>query len=92
MKISEHKFDRLELDEIFAHKPISQFINDDMKTNLGTGSQNLKKIGKSYCPIFSFWSWNFQGRNVTVLTEFLTESGWIYLSSPFKKNLEDRVI
>ena len=29
MKFSEHKFDRL--NEIFAQKPISQFIDDGMK-------------------------------------------------------------
>ena len=38
MKISERTFDRL--DEIFAHKPISQLIDDGMKPNWGTGSQN----------------------------------------------------
>ena len=38
MKSSEHKFDRL--DEILAHKPISQLNDDDMKPNWGTGSQN----------------------------------------------------
>ena len=34
-----------------------------------------KKILKTYClilcPILSFWKWNFQDRNFTVLTEFL---------------------
>ena len=44
MKISEHTFDRL--DEIFAHKPISQLIDDGMKPNWGTGSQNLEKNWK----------------------------------------------
>ena len=38
MEISEHTFDRL--DEIFAQKPISQLIDDGMKPNWGTGSQN----------------------------------------------------
>ena len=38
MKFSEHKLDRL--DEIFAQKPISQSIDDSMKPNWGTGSQN----------------------------------------------------
>ena len=28
-------------------KPISQLIDDGMKPNWGTGSQNLEKIGKS---------------------------------------------
>ena len=41
MEISEHTFDRL--DEIFAQQPISQLIDDDMKPNWGTGSQNLEK-------------------------------------------------
>ena len=30
------------------------------------------KIAKSYCPIFSFWRWNFQDRNFTVSTDFFT--------------------
>ena len=38
MKFSEHKFDRL--DESFAQKPIIQLINNGMKPNWGTGSQN----------------------------------------------------
>ena len=38
MKFTEHKFDRL--DEISAQKPISQLIDDNMKLNWGTGSQN----------------------------------------------------
>ena len=38
MKFSDHKFDRL--GEIFAQKPISQLIDDGMKPNWGTGSQN----------------------------------------------------
>ena len=33
MKFSGHKFDRLELDELFAQKPISQLIDDGMKPN-----------------------------------------------------------
>ena len=44
MKISEHTFDRL--DEIFAHKPISQLIDDGIKPNWGTGSQNLERNWK----------------------------------------------
>ena len=40
MKFSEHKFDRL--DETFARKPISQLIDDGIKPNRGTGSQNPK--------------------------------------------------
>jgi len=36
------------------------------------------KIAKSYCPnlcpIFSFWRWNFQDRNFTVLTDFFTRN------------------
>ena len=61
MKICEHKFDRSELDEIFAHKPISQFINDDMKTNLGTESQNLKKNWKIILSHFQFLKLKFPG-------------------------------
>ena len=38
MKFSEHKFDRLYDD--FAQKSISQLIDDGMKPNWGTGSQN----------------------------------------------------
>ena len=38
MKFSEHKFDRL--DESFAKKLISQLIDDGIKPNWGTGSQN----------------------------------------------------
>ena len=38
MKITEHIFDRF--DEIFAEKPINQLIDDGMKPNWGTGSQN----------------------------------------------------
>jgi len=38
MNISEHKFDRL--DEAFAQKPVSQLIDDNMKPNWGTRSQN----------------------------------------------------
>ena len=41
MEISEHIFDRL--DESFAQKPINQLIDDGMKPNWGTGSQNLEK-------------------------------------------------
>ena len=38
MKFSDHKFDRL--DDIFAKKPISQLIDDGLKPNWSTGSQN----------------------------------------------------
>ena len=38
MKFTEHKFDRL--DEISAQKPISHLIDDNIKPNWGTGSQN----------------------------------------------------
>ena len=40
MKITVHTFDRF--DEIFAQKPINQLIDDSMKPNWGTGSQNLE--------------------------------------------------
>ena len=40
MKFSEHKFNRL--DEIFAHKPISQLIDDGMKPNWDTVSQIIQ--------------------------------------------------
>ena len=40
MNFSEHKFDRLKLNRIFARKPITQLIDDGMKPNWGTGSQN----------------------------------------------------
>ena len=40
MKFFEYKFDRL--DNIFAQKPIRQVIDDGMKPNWGTGSQNPK--------------------------------------------------
>ena len=40
MNISEHTIDRL--DNIFAQKPINQLIDDGLKPNLGTGSQNLE--------------------------------------------------
>ena len=51
MKISERKFDRL--DEIFAHKPISQLIDDGMKPSWGTGSQNLEKILENHTVPYS---------------------------------------
>ena len=38
MKFSEHKSDRL--DKFFPQKPISQLIEDDIKPNWGSGSQN----------------------------------------------------
>ena len=38
MKICEHKFDRK--DGTFAQRPIIQLIDDGMKPNWGTGSQN----------------------------------------------------
>ena len=45
MKISQHKFDRL--DGIFAPRPISQLIDDSMKLNWGsTGSQNPEENEK----------------------------------------------
>ena len=75
MKISEHTFDRLE--EFFAQKPISQLIDDGMKLNWGTGSQNLEKNWKIIVPYFvsfSVFEAEFQGRNFTVLTEFLTRN------------------
>ena len=55
MNISEHAFDRL--DEIFAQKPIIQLIDDGMKPNWGTVSQNL---GKNWKIILSHTVSHFQ--------------------------------
>ena len=61
MKISEHTFDRL--DETFAHKPISQLIDNGMKPNWGTESHNLEKN----CDILKDWSL-FVNESKTVFT------------------------
>ena len=52
MKVSDHKFDRL--DETFAQKPISQLIGYDMKPDWGTAfweSKSRIKLQNYIVPI-----------------------------------------
>ena len=62
MEISEHR-----LDSIFAQKPISQQIDDGMKPNWGTGSQNLEKNLKIILSRFQILKLKFPGQSTIIV-------------------------